>query len=132
MQERKIVLMELEMFCGYKDAGVRLLLTVGRNNLVPGNLVMEAGGTLVSSAAPTLGAIALGGRVGLMMAHKSQIAVLQAAALLADVGMVVLSVRNTLHAARTMRSAVEIVSIVQWLGYRRHVSAMQHHWVVGM
>ncbi len=110
--------MEVVTFCGYKDAGVRLLLTVGCNTLVPGNLVMVAGGTLGSSAAPTLRAMALGGRVELMMAHKSWIAVLWAAALLADVGMVFRSVQSTLHAARTVRSLVEIVGIAQWLGYR--------------
>jgi hypothetical protein len=54
-------------------------------------------------------------RVGLVMAHKSRIAVLWAAVLLADVGMVFRSVRSTLHAARTVRSAVEIVGIMQWL-----------------
>ncbi len=42
MHARKVVLMEVEMFCGYKDAGVGLLLMVGRNTLVPGNSVMEA------------------------------------------------------------------------------------------
>jgi hypothetical protein len=46
------VLMDLETFCGYKDAE--------RNTLVPGNLVMVDGGTLSSSAAPTLRAMALG------------------------------------------------------------------------
>jgi hypothetical protein len=132
MRARKVVLMEVEMFCGCKDAGVGLLLMVGCNTLVPGDLVMEAGGTLSSSAAPTLGAMVLGGRVGLMMACKSRIAVLWAAASLADVGMMFRSVRSTLHASMTMRSAVEIVGIVQWLGYRRHVFAMQHCWVVGM
>jgi hypothetical protein len=44
-----------------------------------------------------------------MMARKSPIAVLWALALLADVGMVFHSVRSMSHAARTMRSAVEIV-----------------------
>jgi hypothetical protein len=77
---------------------------------------MVAGGTLGSSAAPTLGAMALGGRVGLMMVRKSWISILQAAALLADVGMVFHSVQSTLHATRTVRSAVEIVGIMQWLG----------------
>jgi hypothetical protein len=86
------------------------------NTLIPGNLLMVAGGTLGSSADPTLGAMVLGGGVGLMMAHKSRIAILRAAALLADVGMVFCSVRSTSHAARTMRSAVEIVGIAQWLG----------------
>jgi hypothetical protein len=124
MRAQEVVLMEVETFCGYKDAGVGLLLTVGRNTLLPGNLVMEAGGTLGSSAAPTLGAMALGGRVGLMMTCKSWIVILQAVALLADVGMVFHSVRSTLHAARTVRSAVEMVGIMQWLGYRRHVSTM--------
>ncbi len=132
MRTGEVALMEVETFCGYKDAGVGLLLTVGRNTPVPGNLVMVAGDTLGSSAAPTLGAMVLGSRVGLMMTHMSWIAVLRAAALLADVGMVFSSVRSTSHAARTMRSAVEIVSILQWLGYRRHVFTMQHCWVVGM
>ncbi len=132
MQAREVVLMEVEMFCGYKDAGVGLLLNVGCNTFIPGDLVMEAGGTLCSSAAPTLGAMALGGRVGLMMARKLRIAVLWAAASLADVGMVFHSVWSTLYAARTVRSAVEIVGIMQWLGYRCHVSTMQHCWVVGM
>jgi hypothetical protein len=40
MQACKVVLMEVEMFCGYKDAGVGLLLMVGCNTLVPGNLVV--------------------------------------------------------------------------------------------
>jgi hypothetical protein len=71
MRAQKVVLIEVVTFCGYKDAGVRLLLMVGCNTLVPGDLVMVAGGTLSSSAAPTLGAMALGGRVGLMMAYKS-------------------------------------------------------------
>jgi hypothetical protein len=108
--------MKVETFCGYKGAGVGLLLMVGRNTLVPGNLVMVAGGTLGSSAAPTLRAMALGGRVGLMMAHKSQIAILRAVALLANVGMVVCSVRSRSHAMRIVRPAVEIVGIMQWLG----------------
>jgi hypothetical protein len=133
MRAQEVALMEVERFCGYKDAGVRLLLMVGRNTLVPGGgLVMVAGGTLSSSVAPTLGAMALGGRVGLMMAHKSLIAILQAAALLADVGMVFCSVWSTSHAARTVRSVVEIVGITQWLGYRHYMSAMQHRWVIGM
>jgi hypothetical protein len=67
-----------------------------------------------------------------MTAHKSLIAVLWVAALLADVGMVFCSVRSMSHTARTVRSAVKIVGIAQWLGYRCHVSAMQHCWVVGM
>jgi hypothetical protein len=77
MQAQEVTLMEVVTFCGYKDAGVGLSLTVGHNTLVPGDLVMVARGTLGSSAAPTLGAMALGGRVGLMMAHKSRIAVLR-------------------------------------------------------
>jgi hypothetical protein len=132
MRAQEVALMEVVTFCGYKDAGVGLLLTIGCNTLVSGKLVMVAGGTLSSSAAPTLGAMVLGGRVGLMMAGKSRIAVLWLAALMAVVGMVFCSVRSTLHAARTMRSAVEIVGIAQWLGYRCHVSAIQHCWVVGM
>ena len=132
MRAQEVVLLEVVMLYEYKDAGVGLLLTVGRNTLGPDNLVMEAGGTLGSSAAPTLGAMAMGGWVGLMMAHKSWIAMLQVAALLADVGKVFRSVRITLHAAKTVRSVVEIVGIVQWLGYRHHVSTMKHCWVVGM
>ncbi len=116
MWAQEVAFIEVVTFCGYKEAGVGLLLTVGRNTLVPGNLVMEAGGTLGSSAAPTFGAMALGGRVGLMMAHESLIAVLQAAALLADVGMVFHSVWSTSYAARTVRSVVEIIGIMQWLG----------------
>jgi hypothetical protein len=77
---------------------------------------MVAGGTLGSSAAPALRTMALGGRVGLMMARKSWIAILQLAASMAVVGMVFHSVRSTLHATRTMRSAVEIVGITQWVG----------------
>ena len=119
MRVRDLALMEVETFCGYKDAGVRLLLTIERNTFVPGNLVMVAGGTLGSRAAPT-------------MAHKSRIAVLQVVALLADVEMVCCSVRSTSHAPRTVRSAVEIVGITLLPGYRCHVSAMQHCWVVSM
>jgi hypothetical protein len=63
------------------------LLRVGCNTLVPGGLLMVVGDTLSSSTAPTLKAMVLGGRVGLMMARKSRIAILRAAALLADVGM---------------------------------------------
>ncbi len=132
IKAQAVALMEVETFCGYKDAGFRLLLTVGCNTLVPGNLVMVAGGTLGSSAAPTLRVMALGGRVGLMMPHKSLIAVLRVAASLADVGMVFCSVRSMLHTAMTVRSAVEIVGMAQWLGYRCHVSTTQHRWVVGM
>ena len=71
MRAQEVALMEVVTFCGYKEAGDGLLLMVGCNTLVPGDLVMVAGGTLSSSAAPTLGALALGGRVGLMMAYKS-------------------------------------------------------------
>jgi hypothetical protein len=132
MRVRDLALMEVETFCGYKDTGVGLLLMAGCNNLVPGNLVMVAGCTLYSSAAPTLQAMALGGRVELMMAHKSRIAILRVAALLADVGMVVRSIQSMSHAARTVRSALEIIGIMQWPGHKCHVSAVQHHWVIGM
>jgi hypothetical protein len=132
MQAQEVALMEVMSFCEYKDAVVGLLLTVGPNTFVSGKLVMVAGGTLDSSAAPTLGAMVQEGRVGLMMACKSLIAILRAAALLADVGMVFCSVQSTSHAARTMRSAVEIVGIAQWLGLRCHVSAMQQCRVVDM
>jgi hypothetical protein len=43
---------------------------------------------------------------------------------MAVVGMVLCNVQQTLHAVRTLRSVVEIVGIVQWLGYSCHVSAM--------
>ncbi len=79
------------------------MLTVECNTLVSGEGVMVAGGTLGSSAAPTHGAVALGGRVGLMMACRLQITVLQLVALMAVVGMVLCNVRRTLHAARTVR-----------------------------
>jgi hypothetical protein len=54
MGAREVALMEVVMFCGYKDAGVGLLLTVGRNTFVPGNLVMVAKGTLVLAQPPPL------------------------------------------------------------------------------
>jgi hypothetical protein len=116
MQAQEVALMEVVTFCGYKDTGVGLLLTVGCNTLVPDDLVMVAGGTFGSSTAPTYGAMALRSRGGLMMAHKSWIAILQAAALLADVGIVFCSVWSTSHTARTVRSVVEIIGIAQWLG----------------
>ncbi len=108
-------MIEVVAFCGYKDAGAGLFLMVERNTLVSGKVVMVAGSTLGSSTAPTLGAMVLEGRVGLMMACKSWIAILWLVALMAVIGMVSRSVRSTLHAARTMRSAVEIVGIAQWL-----------------
>ncbi len=116
MQARKATLMEVVTFCEYKGAWVGLLLTVGRNNLVSGKVMMVAGGTLGSSTAPTLGSMALEGRVGLMMARKSRIAVLRSAALMAVIVMVFCSLRSMSHAAWIMRSAVEIVGIVQWPG----------------
>ncbi len=116
MRAREVALMEVVMFCGYEDAGVRLLLMLGCNTLVSGKVVMVAGGNLDSGTAPTLRAMELGGRVGLMMACKSRIAVLQLAALMVVVGMVFCSVWSTSLAARTVGSAVEIVRIMQWLG----------------
>jgi hypothetical protein len=116
MQAWEVVLMEVVKFCGYKDAGVRLLLTVGHNTLVSGKVVMVAGVTLGSSAVQIPRAMALGNKVGLMMACKSWIAVLRLTALMAVVGMVFHSVWSTLHAARTVRSVVEIVGIAQLLG----------------
>jgi hypothetical protein len=62
--------------------------------------VTTAGGTLGSSAAPTLKAVALGVRVGLMMAGILRIAVLRLAALMAVLGIVLCNVRRMLHAAR--------------------------------
>jgi hypothetical protein len=108
MRAQTVVVMKVVTFCRYKDAGLRPLLTVGCNTIVFGKVVMVAGGTLGSSAAPTLGAMALGGRVRLMMERKSQIAILWLAALMAVVGMLFCSVRSTSHAAWTVRSAVEI------------------------
>jgi hypothetical protein len=81
-----------------------------------GEGVTVAGGTLGSSAAPTLGAVALGGKAGLMMARRLQIAVLRLAASMVVIGMVLHNVQRTSHVARTVRSAVEIVGIAQWLG----------------
>jgi hypothetical protein len=85
-----------------------------------------------SSAAPTLGAVALGGRVRLTMARNFCIDLLRLVALMAVVGVVLCNVRQTLHAARTVRSLVEIVGIMQWLGYSHHASAAQQQQVVGM
>jgi hypothetical protein len=42
MQAHKVALMEVVTFYGYKETGVGLLLTVGRNTLVLGNLVLVA------------------------------------------------------------------------------------------
>jgi hypothetical protein len=116
MWAREVVLMEVIAFCGYDAIGAGLLLTVERNTLVSGEGVTVAGGTLSSSTAPTLGAVALGGRVKLRMACKLGIAVLRLKALMVVIGMVLHNVWRTSHAARTMRSAVEIVGIAQWLG----------------
>jgi hypothetical protein len=116
MQAQAAALIEVDAFCGCKDAGAGLLLMVERNTLVSGKVVMVARGTLGSSAASTLGAMALGGGVGVMMACKSWIAVLRSEALMVVVGMVFCCVQSTLHAVRTMRSVVEIVGITQWLG----------------
>jgi hypothetical protein len=116
MQAREVTLMEVVAFCGYNAIGARLLLTVECNTLVSGEGVAVAGGTLSSSAVPTLKAVALGGGAGLIMVRKYKIAVLRLAASMAVIGMVLRSVQRTLHATRTVRSAVEIVGIAQWLG----------------
>jgi hypothetical protein len=105
MRTREVIVIEVGAFCGYKAAGAGLLLTVERNTLVSGEGVTIAGGTLGSSAAPTLGAVMLGGRVELMMAFRLRIAVLRWAALMAVVGMVLCNVRRTSHATRTVRMA---------------------------
>ncbi len=104
------------MLWGCNAAGAGLLLTVECNTLVSGKGVVVAGCTLSSSAAPTLRAVALGGRVGLMMTRRLQIAVLRLAASMAVVGMVLHNVQRMSQAARTVRSAVETVGIAQWLG----------------
>ncbi len=88
MQAKEVALIEVVAFCGYKAVGAGLLLTVECNTLISGEGVTVAGGTLASSAAPTLGAVVLGGRVGLMMARRLRIAVLQLAASMAVIGMV--------------------------------------------
>jgi hypothetical protein len=74
-------------------AGALLLLLVELNTLVSGKGVTVAGGTLGSSAAFTFGAVALGQRVRLMMAHRLLIAVLR---------LVSLMVQRTLHALRAV------------------------------
>jgi hypothetical protein len=125
MQAQEVVSMEFVALCGYNTAGAGLLLTVEHNTLVSGNGMTVAGGTLSSSAAPTFGAVAIGGRVGLTMAHNFRIIVLRSLALMAVVGMELRNMPGTSHAARTVRSAVEIVGITQWLGYSHHVSATQ-------
>jgi hypothetical protein len=116
MRAWEVALIEVVAFCGYKATGAGLLLRVGRNTLVSGKGVTVAGGTFGSSAARTLGAVVLGGRVVLMMACRLWIAVLRLAALVAVIGMVLRNVRRTSHAARRVRSLVEIVGIMQWLG----------------
>jgi hypothetical protein len=54
MQAQEVALMEVEMFCGYKDAGFGLLLTVGCNTLVPGDLVMELEAPSILAQPPPL------------------------------------------------------------------------------
>ncbi len=110
------MIIEVVVFCGYKAARDRLLLMVERNTLVSGKGVSVAGGTLSSSAAPTLRAVVLGGRVRLMMAHRLWIAAMRSAASMAVIGMVLRNVQRTSHATRMVRSAVEIVGIAHWLG----------------
>jgi hypothetical protein len=109
MGAQDVALMEVVAFYGYNAIGARLLLMVECNTLVSGKGVMVAGGTLGSSAAPTLGAVGLGGRVRLIMACKLWIAVLQLAASMATVGMVLCNLWRTLHVVRTVISVVEIV-----------------------
>ncbi len=105
MRAREVMLMEVVAFCGYNATGAGLLLTVECNTLVSGKGVMVAGGTLGSIAAPTLGAVVLGGRERLMVAHRLWIAVLRLAASMVVVGVVLCNVWRTSHAARTVRSA---------------------------
>jgi hypothetical protein len=116
MRAGEVALMECVVLCRYNAAGARQLLTVERYTLVSGRGM---------SAALTLGAVALGGGVKLTMAYNFQIAALQLVASMGVVGMVLQNVQRTLHAARTVRSAVEIVDIAQWIGYSHHVSATQ-------
>jgi hypothetical protein len=132
MQVWEVASMEVVTSCGYNTTGVGLLLTVERNTLISNKGVTVPGGTLSSSAAPTLRVVAMGGRVGLKMGSNFQIAVMRLVASMAVVGMVLCNLQRTLHAVRTMRSAVEIVSIRLWLGYSRHVFAMRQQPVVGM
>ncbi len=111
MRAREVPLMEVVAFCGYNSVGAGLLLMVECNTLVSGEGMTVAGGTLGSRAAPSLGAVALGGRVGLIMACKLRIAVMWLVASMAVVGMVLRNVQRKLHVAKTVRSVVEIVGI---------------------
>jgi hypothetical protein len=85
--------MKVFVLWGYNTAGAGLLLTVERNTLVFGKGVMVAGGALGSSAAPTLGDVAMGGRAVLTMPCNFQIPVLQLVALMAVIGMVLCNVQ---------------------------------------
>ncbi len=132
MRAQEVASMEVVAFCGYNTAGARLLLTVERNTLVSGEGMMAAGGPLSSSAAPILGAVAMGDRVELTMACNIRIDVLWLVDSMAAIGMVLYNAWRTLHAVRTVTSAVEIVDIVQWLGHSCHVSARVQLQVVGI
>ncbi len=130
MRVQEAVSIEVVALCRYNTAGAGLLLTVDCNTLVSYKGVMVAGVTLGSSTAPTLKAVAMKGRVRLTMACNFWIAVLWLVALMAVIGMVHCNMQRTLHTVRTMRSAVEIIGIMQWLGYSCHVSAKQQQHVV--
>ncbi len=129
---QEVALIEVIPFCGYNATGAGLVLMVECNTLVSGKGMAVVWGTLGSSAAPTLGAVALGGRIGLIMVHKLWIAVLWLAASLVVIGMELCNVRRTLHAAITVRAVVEIVGIAQWLGDSHHMSTTQPQWMVPM
>jgi hypothetical protein len=60
MRAWEVALIEVVAFCGYKATGAGQLLTVELNTLVSGEGMTVAGGTLSSSTAPTLQAVALG------------------------------------------------------------------------
>ncbi len=83
---------------GYEMTGARLVLMVEHNTLITGNGVVVTIGTLGSNAIPTLGTVATGGRVGLMMAPRSWMAVLQSLMSMAVAGMMPPSVQRMSHA----------------------------------
>ena len=99
-------------------------LMVAHNTLVSGAGVGLPIDTLGSKAIPTLTIAALGGMVGLMMVHTFWMAVLCSTVLMVDVGMVPSSMQRTSHAVIIVRSATEIVGVLQWFGYRCYVSVI--------
>ena len=99
-------------------------LMVAHNTLVSGAGVGLPINTLGSKVIPTLAIAALGGMVGLTMAHTFWMAVLCSTVLMVDVGMVPSSMQRTSHAVIIVRSAMAIVGVLQWFGYRCYVSVI--------